>query len=485
MTQASSPPESPLAGHTPAALASLVPAKLQRIVALRDGEVAMEVFAAGKHWLRLSPGVLERHPERPTTTTTTNAEVDASLQGLLRKELLPGFLSDVVIDDERGVWRLTIRRPEGPARALLIERDARDPRWLLTATVEAGERILAALPSSRPLDGRDTRRGRLYELPRRKPLSAIGAPAEASPSPRSASTTRTTTTAAVSARQRLKAEQARLKRLMRHLHDDLERHGDPARLSLDGELLKGALRRITRGARQVVVVDMDGSERVIELDPAVDATRNLEKIFGRARRARAAVLHVTPRLRELEARLGLLAVLRARLEHAEHAGSTALDAIVTELDVALAATKNAPSARRRAALQGGRRPWRSFVVSDDVVVRVGRGAKDNEALVKSARGHDVWLHARDRTGAHVVIPSTGGVVPDAVFLDAAHLAAWFSAGRGERHVDIQHTRVKHLKKAGPGGPPGLFLVAHEAVTHLRVDDDRVQALLRQEVASTS
>jgi len=466
----------PATAPLPATLAALVPAKLQKITASRDGEVVIEVFAAGKQWLQLRPGALTRLAERPARDSD---DADEATRGLLRKELQPGILSAIDIDEARGLWRLTIHRPDAPPRVLVIERDGREPRWLLLAPVDEGERILGAMPATKPGDGRDTRRGRLYEPPRRAPAP----PVEAAPSAAGAPTTTapTTSPALQQARQRLKAEHERLKRLHKKLEGDLARHGDPERTALDGELLKSVMGRLPRGVDDVDVIDIDGSERRIALDPARDAKGNLQRLFDRARRARAAIAHARPRLDEVAAQLARVAALRERLT-----GTAAVDeaAVLRDVDALLTAPDSGPSARRKAALAGRRQAWRCFVVDGDVVVRVGRGAKDNDALVKSARGHDLWLHARDRTGAHVVIPSTGGPIPDATFVDAAHLAAWFSAGRGERHVDIQHTRVKHLKKPGAGAPAGLFLVGNETVTHLRVDDDRVKALLAREVAAS-
>lgn len=464
----------------PPSLAALIPAKLQKITASRDGEVVVELFAAGKQWLRLRPGGLVRLAERPTRSDDGDAGIDQATQGLLRKELLPGILSAITIDEARGLWRLTIHRPEAPDRILVVERDGREPRWLLLAPVDGGERILGAMPGAKPGDGRDTRRGRLYEPPRRTPAPPVEASTTATTTT-TATTAPTTSPALQQARQRLKAEHERLKRLHKKLEGDLARHGDPERLALDGELLKTVMGRLKRGADHVVVVDVDGADRTITLDPARDAKGNLQRLFDRARRARAAIAHARPRLDEVGARLERVAALRDRL------GRATLDdeaVVIADVDTLLASADSGPSARRKAALAGRRQAWRCFVVDGDVVVRVGRGAKDNDALVKSARGHDLWLHARDRTGAHVIIPSTGGPIPDATFVDAAHLAAWFSAGRGERHVDIQHTRVKHLKKPGAGAPAGLFLVGHEAVTHLRVDDERTKALLAREVAAS-
>lgn len=458
----------------PPDLADLIPAKLQKITVDGDGAVVIEVFAAGKQWLRLRPGHLGRLAVRPARDAD---DIDQAVQGLLRKELLPGILSALTVDDERGLWRLTIHRPDAPDRIVVVERDGREPRWLLLAPVVEGERILGAMPATRPGDGRDTRRGRLYEPPRRAPAPLVD---------NTAATTTVTTTAPTTspalqqARQRIKHEHERLKRLQKKLEGDLARHGDPERLAFDGELLKTMMGRLKRGVDHVVVMDVDGADRTIALDPARDSKGNLQRLFDRARRARAAMAHARPRLDEVAARLARIAALRERLARA---GVDDEAAIVADVDALLAQPDSGPSARRRAALAGRRQAWRCFLVEGDVVVRVGRGAKDNDALVKSARGHDLWLHARDRTGAHVVIPSTGGPVADAVFVDAAHLAAWFSGARGERHVDIQHTRVKHLKKPGAGAPAGLFLVGNEAVTHLRVDDERVKALLTREVAA--
>jgi hypothetical protein len=390
------PPTNPT---LPPDLADLIPAKLQKISVASDGDVVIEVFAAGKQWLRLRPGHLGRLAERPARDAD---DIDQAVQGLLRKELLPGILSAIVIDDERGLWRLTIHRPDAPDRVVVIERDGREPRWLLLAPVDEGERILGAVPSTKPGDGRDTRRGRLYEPPRRAPAPAIGDDAATATTPTTSAPT--TSPALQQARQRLKHEHERLKRLHRKLEGDLARHGDPERLALDGELLKTMMGRLKRGVDHVVVMDVDGGDRTIALDPTRDGKGNLQRLFDRARRARAAIAHARPRLDEVAARLGRIATVRERLARATVDDEAA---VVADVDALLASPDSGPSARRRAALAGRRQAWRCFVVDGDVVVRVGRGAKDNDALVKSARGHDLWLHARDRTGAHVIIPSTG------------------------------------------------------------------------------
>jgi predicted ribosome quality control (RQC) complex YloA/Tae2 family protein len=473
----------------------LVPAKVQK-ARVADDVCTLEVFAGRKRFVVVAPGRVDVVDARPTTADgdgaagadgadgADGAREPPALQGLVRKELVPAILSAIDVDDAAGLLRLRFARKDTPARVLLVEHDARAPRWLLLAATDDGERILAGAPATRADDGRDLRRGRLYEPPRRTPQRA---------------TTRTTTSGTTksmatippalrTARARLKAEVDRLARLDKALAGDERKHGDAARLQEDGELLKTVLGTLRRGAASVDVTGFDGAARTIALDVTKDARDNLTALFSKAKKARAALAHAAPRRADVQARLAALAPLRTRANAAD--ADVDIDALVASIDAALSTntTSTAPSARRVAARQGKRLPWRAFRIPQDtggdVVVRVGRGARDNDALVKAARGNDLWLHARDTVGAHVVVPSSGGPVADALVRDGALLAAHFSARRGERHVDVQHTRVKHLKKPGPGAPAGLFLVGHESVLHLRIDDDRVAALLRCEVPAT-
>ena len=467
-------PTSNVTAHLTSQWASLIPSRVQKATVddLAAGLVVFELFAAGKRTLALRPGALDVVGDRPQRDSGT---VPPTLQGVLRKELVPSILSAIEHDVDAGLIRLRFTRKDLPPRTIVIETDGRAPRWVLVAgrDDDAEAHILVAEPHARPDDGRDTRRGRPYEPPRRKPAP----PTTSAALPSSPSTPRVDPQLA-QLRQRVKSEHERLKRLQKALRADVDKHGEPSVLEQQGELLKIVMGRLPRGTKTADVVDYEGNSHTITLDPAKDAKGNLASIFARARRARAARTHVAPRLDDISARAAVVAALRERLNK-DDAGTQ--QAMIDAADM-LRAPDAGASARRRAATSGTRQPWRAFKVSDDVIVRVGRGAKDNDALVKSARGNDLWLHARDRTGAHAIIPSTGAVIPDDVLLDAAHLAAWFSQGRNERHVDIQHTRVKHLKKPGAGAPAGLFLVANETVVHLRVDDERVKRLLAAEVA---
>ena len=126
-------------------------------------------------------------------------------------------------------------------------------------------------------------------------------------------------------------------------------------------------------------------------------------------------------------------------------------------------------------------PFRTFLARSGKKVLVGKGAADNDALtLKIAKPHDLWLHAKDRTGAHVIVPlEKNHTCPAEDLIDAAHLAAHFSDAREEKAVDVQYTPRRYLRKP-KGSAPGAVVVDREKVLLLRFDAALLRALLERE-----
>jgi predicted ribosome quality control (RQC) complex YloA/Tae2 family protein len=93
-----------------------------------------------------------------------------------------------------------------------------------------------------------------------------------------------------------------------------------------------------------------------------------------------------------------------------------------------------------------------------------------------ARPFHVWFHARGVTGAHVVVPvEKNAELTNESLLDAAHLALYHSDAKGEPRGEVSYTQVKFVRK---GGAPGAVTYTREKTINLRVDDARLQTLLR-------
>ncbi len=92
-------------------------------------------------------------------------------------------------------------------------------------------------------------------------------------------------------------------------------------------------------------------------------------------------------------------------------------------------------------------PFKEFAV-DGWVIWVGKSAKNNDLLtLKYAKKFDLWLHARDVAGSHVIIRNPNQQkVPDYVIEKAAGLAAYFSKRQHDTLCPVIVTPKKYVRK---------------------------------------
>ena len=134
-------------------------------------------------------------------------------------------------------------------------------------------------------------------------------------------------------------------------------------------------------------------------------------------------------------------------------------------------------------VQPRRIPYREFRSQDGQTILVGRSAQDNDELtLHYSKPSDLFLHARDCPGAHVLVQLTREqVCPSETLIDAATLAAHFSQRRNDSLVDVSYVDKRHVRKA-KGSPRGQVQLQHEKVIGVRVDAARLRRLLASERA---
>ena len=99
---------------------------------------------------------------------------------------------------------------------------------------------------------------------------------------------------------------------------------------------------------------------------------------------------------------------------------------------------------------------RRYLSADGYEILVGRAARDNDHLTfKVAKPHDLWLHAADYPGSHVIVRNpTRKEIPHGTIIAAAQLAAHFCQARKDSKVDVHYALRKFLSKP-KGAAPGL------------------------------
>jgi predicted ribosome quality control (RQC) complex YloA/Tae2 family protein len=106
-------------------------------------------------------------------------------------------------------------------------------------------------------------------------------------------------------------------------------------------------------------------------------------------------------------------------------------------------------------------PFKQFEI-EGWVIWVGKNAKNNDLLtLKYAKKQDIWLHARDVSGSHVIVRNPQNkTVPAFVIEKAASLAAYFSKRQTESLCPVVVTSKKYVRKT-KDLLPGMVIVDRE------------------------
>ena len=108
-------------------------------------------------------------------------------------------------------------------------------------------------------------------------------------------------------------------------------------------------------------------------------------------------------------------------------------------------------------------PFKEFIIGG-YTIYVGNNAKQNDLLtLKYAKKNDLFFHAKDVSGSHVILKQKSGTnVPEYVLEATASLAAYYSKRKTDTLCPVGYTEKKYVRKP-KGSPPGLVLVEREKV----------------------
>ena len=264
-------------------------------------------------------------------------------------------------------------------------------------------------------------------------------------------------TKAGAAQAQLRRKITRQKTLLSRLEKDLASHADAERHKRIGDLLLANVGSAKRKGDRVKLIDYftEGEPRIeIEIDQKLSLPEEATRRFEMYSRSKRAHQQISGRIRKVKTDLAELDAREEQLEKSiatrdERALSAQLASAAGSLSVPPA---SAGGSKRQRAIPGTRR----YLSSEGFEILVGRGAKDNDNLTfKIARPNDLWLHAADYPGSHVVVRNpTRKEIPHRTVIEAAQLAAHFSQANKDPKVDVHYTQRKFLAKP-KGAAPGL------------------------------
>lgn len=203
------------------------------------------------------------------------------------------------------------------------------------------------------------------------------------------------------------------------------------------DLLLANAHALKRGSREIELIGFDGAPVRLELDPSMNGAEQAQAWYEKARKRERAAEQLPALIQAAEQELGKAATL---LERARAGESIEVPA--------------SPTQRSRPAQPTQSLPYRRYSTTGGLEVRVGRSSRGNDELtMRHSSPNDIWLHARQTGGAHVVLRWNDATAPPPRqdLIQAATLAALHSKARHAGTVPVDWTRRKYVRK--PRGSP--------------------------------
>ena len=235
-----------------------------------------------------------------------------------------------------------------------------------------------------------------------------------------------------------------------------------------GELLTTFLHQVPNDQDQVVLDNYYTNQPItISLDKALTPNQNAQKYFKRYQKLKEAVKYLTELIEETKSTILYLESVETVLSQA------GLDEIA-EIREELIQT-GFIRRRQREKIQKRKKPEKYLASDGKTIILVGRNNLQNEELTfKIARKEELWFHAKDIPGSHVVI--SGNLNPsDEVKTDAAELAAYYSKGRLSNLVQVDMIEVKKLNKP-TGGKPGFVTYTGQKTLRVTPDSEKIESM---------
>ena len=235
-----------------------------------------------------------------------------------------------------------------------------------------------------------------------------------------------------------------------------------------GELLTTFLHQVPNDQEQVELDNYyTGEKIIISLDKALTPNQNAQRYFKRYQKLKEAVKHLTSLIEETRATI-------LYLESVETALAQASLTEIAEIREELIQT-GFIRRRQREKIQKRQKPEKYLATDGQTIILVGRNNLQNDELTfKMAKKDELWFHAKDIPGSHVVI--TGNLQPsDEVKTDAAELAAYFSKARLSNLVQVDMIETRKLNKP-TGGKPGFVTYTGQKTLRVTPDEEKIKSM---------
>ncbi|MGM0610206.1 MAG: NFACT RNA binding domain-containing protein [Thermodesulfobacteriota bacterium] len=235
----------------------------------------------------------------------------------------------------------------------------------------------------------------------------------------------------VAAEKKVSRERRRLKKNLQKIEEDEARLKRMVARGQYARLIQNNLFRLPKDAKvaRIKVLDEQGSEVDLDLDPSLSVRDNMQYLFARERKGRRGLKFIAHRREKLQAELDNIHV-------------SSLQETPYRIRKRVAGKSAMPRKYRNMAVH-------VFESDDGYLLLRGKNSKANHQLLsRVASPFDYWLHVRGGPGAHVILKRDHPQqhVPDSSLEQAAALAGYASYRRDDDRAEILYAYVRDVRK---------------------------------------
>jgi predicted ribosome quality control (RQC) complex YloA/Tae2 family protein len=233
------------------------------------------------------------------------------------------------------------------------------------------------------------------------------------------------------------------------------------------DLLMAHLQNWQPGMKEITLPDFEtGKPVAIALKPDKNAVQNAQNLYKQHQKLKRARIAVEPLFLEVQAEINYLEQVEAAIAQIENYQTTEDLQSLEEIRDELVGQKylEDPGYRSRSANETPSTNFHRYRTPNGFEVLIGRNNRQNDQLTfRVAGGYDLWFHAQEIPGSHVLLRLEPGAVPDATDLQfVANLTAYYSRARQSEQVAVVYTQPKHVYKP-KGAKPGIAIYKQERI----------------------
>ena len=235
-----------------------------------------------------------------------------------------------------------------------------------------------------------------------------------------------------------------------------------------GELLTTYLTLVPNNKDSVELDNYYTNDKIrIALDKSLTPSQNAQRYFKKYQKLKEAVKHLTGLIQETKDTITYLESVETALNHASLSDIEDIRDELVETGFVKRRTRDKRHKRKK--------PEQYLASDGKTIILVGRNNLQNDELTfKLAKKGELWFHAKDIPGSHVLIKDNLNP-SDEVKTDAAELAAYYSKARLSNLVQVDMIEAKKLTKP-TGGKPGFVTYTGQKTLRVTPTEEKINSL---------